>query len=209
MTPRLRRILRTSTIVIGALLAASLVIFGALLFNFYNETRDPPGPRTCECDLLKQWAATLPLTPNGDRLELSDIRVSEDHGGFSIGGSGLEGVTVDRDAILDILTSHSLNHRTDTDQPDRWNTIFFPGADSRSAPWSFDVTTGETGVGIGLWVPIDGSPWGLETNQDVHELYVEDREAAIAAQEERQHQAIETLQPLQQALQAMATTDSG
>lgn len=73
-------------------------------------------------------------------------------------------------------------------------------------PWSVDVTSIEKGIGINIGVTIDGSPWGLETIEDVHDFYVEDHQAALAAHEERQRQAIGTLQPLQQALQAMVDT---
>ena len=60
-----------------------------------------------------------------------------------------------------------------------------------------------TGLGINIGVTVDGSPWGLETVEGLWDSYQEDYEAAHAVQEQRQQHAIETLQPLKQALQTM------
>lgn len=202
MTPQPWRILKISGIILASLLGIAVLVVVAVYVNFYNETRDPMGPRSCECQLLTQWATILPLTPQGDQLSLENVTTNEHADGFQFGG-GLEGVDIDRRAILDTLTSHGLNHRTDIDLPDQWNTIFYPGASASDGPWTFDVTAEETGIGIRIDVAVDGSPWGLETNEDVHDFYVEDHQAALTAQEERQRQAIEALHPLQEALQFM------
>jgi hypothetical protein len=206
MNPRTHKILRISTIALASVLGAAVLVVGAVLVRGYNETRDPPGPRTCDCDLLQQWATTLPLTPQDDRLEANEVRVEEGANGFFIGGSGLDDVDVDRQAILDALTAHGFQYKEGVDQPDEWVALFYPGANAREGPWSLEVRAIGKGIGIKIGVTVDGSPWGLETGDDLRDSYQDDHEAALTAQEERQRQAIETLQPLEQALQSMVDT---
>jgi hypothetical protein len=101
------------------------------------------------------------------------------------------------------------DHRVDLDQPDLWTVIFFPGSNASEGPWSLDIEIFETELGIDIGVTVDGSPWGIETGDDLRDSYQDDYQAALTAQEERQQQAIETLQPLRQALQAIVNGDGG
>lgn len=199
-----RRIVTTVLLTVLGLAVAG----GIAVLIILNSIRDPLGPRECECELLKEWTADLPLTPAGNSLEAHEVSVGEFAGGFSIGGSGLDEVDVDRGAIVDALTGSGLNQRVDLDEPDNWNVIFFPGSTANESPWSFDVTSIGGGIGLQIRIPVDGSPWGLETIEDVWNSYQYDREPALAAQEERQRHAIEILEPLRVALETMVEDPS-
>lgn len=194
-----RRIVTTVLLTVLGLAVAGGIAVLIILANI----GDPLGPRECECELFKEWTANLPLTPAGNSLEAHEVSVAELVNGFRIGGSGLEGVVINRDAIFDALTDSGLNHRVDYDEPDRWIASFFPGATQFGDEWDVSVTAIESGVGIQIGVTVDGSPWGLETIEDVWDSYQYDREAALAAQEERQRQAIEILEPVRAALETI------
>jgi len=194
-----RKYLEVGGIVLAILLAGTVVFVWILV----NSLRDPYGPRSCECALLREWAASLPLTAGGEHLQLHETSTAEDHTGFSIRGSSLEGIAVDRDALLGTLTAAGVNHQMVLDQADRWVVAFYPGTRRFQGEWDFEVTVTETALGMRISVSVDGSPWNLETIEDLYDFYSDNPEAASAAQAERQRQAIETLQPLQQALEAI------
>lgn len=92
------------------------------------------------------------------------------------GVSLTERVDIDRRAILDTLTSDGFKYRTDIDLPARLTTISSKGPDINAASWSFDV-------------------W---------DFYQRDYQSARTDQEERERQALESLEPLRVALEKMA-----
>ena len=198
MAPSNRKYPKVGGILLAILLAGTI----ALVWTFVNSIRDPYGPRRCECALLQEWAASLPLTTEGDHFQVHEISTSEDHTGFAIRGSGLEGIVVDRDALLGALTAAGINHQV-LDQADRWIVTVYPGTNRLEAEWELEVTVTETTLGMLINVAVDGSAWNLETIDDLYDFYRDNPEAASNAQEERQSQAIEVLQPLQQALEAI------
>jgi hypothetical protein len=198
-----RRYLRTTGIVLGGLLGAAIIVIGVIYVNSYNETRHPTESRTCECDLLTQWASSLSITPQGDQLLHQDVTVDEGPTAFGIGIDGMSPDGFSRAVLIKALTEAGITQVEDTNTDDLWSASFLPGDRFGYNPWRMTITTAEDEIGIGIGVQVDGSPWGLETNEDLHDLYRDDPEAALAAQEERQRRAIETLQPLEHALQTM------
>lgn len=164
---------------------------------------DPLGPRECECELFKEWAAALPLTPEGVHVESDEVSVAELVNGFRLGASRPELDSFVADEFIASATSTGLNHEVEVDRDDHWQVAFFPGPDQKSSRWSMRVTMTGGGVGLQVGVTVEGSPWELETIEDVWDSYSTDRDAALAAQEERQQQAIDTLRPLQTALDTL------
>jgi hypothetical protein len=61
-----------------------------------------------------------------------------------------------------------------TTTEDLWSASFFPGDRFGYNPWRMTITTTDREIGIVIGVNVDGSPWGLETNDDVHNFYRED-----------------------------------
>ena len=90
--------------------------------------------------------------------------------------------------------------RVDRDDDEMWNAVFFPGDAQYSGPWWIDFTRTQGGVGLQVGVDLDGSPWGLETIEELWDSYHEDYQAAIDAQKERQTEAIAILDPLKEAM---------
>lgn len=203
MTPSTRRYLRTTGIVFGGLLGAAVIVIGVIFVNFYNETRHPTDSRTCECDLLTEWASNLSLTPQGDQLLHQDVTIDEGPTAFGIVINGVSPDGVSREILTKALTEAGFTEVEGTTTDDLWSASFFPADRFGYNPWRMTITTADGEIGIVIGVNVDGSPWGLETNEDLHDLYRADLEAAIAAQEQRQQQAIETLRPLEHALQTM------
>lgn len=199
MSASTRSYLKIIGLTVFGLIAAGAITVMLML----NSIRDPLGSRNCECELLKEWATMVRFIPEGSHPELDEVRVAESHMEFVIGGIGFEGVTVDRQAMIDALAAHGINHRVAVDQPDRWDVAFFPGGNALDGPWSLDVTARAAGAGITLRVVVDGSLWGLNTIEDLWDSYQEDYQSALAVQVERQEEAIRILRPLQQALESM------
>lgn len=190
-------------ITLASLLGIATLVIGAIFVNFYNETRHPPEARTCDCGLLTQWATNLPVTTEGEPLLQQDVTVNEGPTAFGIVTSGVEPDGFSRDSLIRALTKAGFNQSEGTTTDGLWSASFFPGDPFGDNPWRMTVTAADGEIGIRIGVTVDGSPWGLETNEDLHDFYRDDLEAALAAQEERQQQAIEVLQPLQQALHTM------
>ena len=207
MAPSTRRHLRTTAIVLGGLFGAAVIVIGAIFVNFYSETRHPAEARPCECDLLEQWVANLPLTPQGDQILQQDVTVNEGPSAFGIVTSGVAPGGFGRESLLEALTNAGFSQSEGRNTDELWSASFSPGEPYGDNPWRMTVTSAEGEIGISVGVTVDGSPWGLETNEDLHDFYRDHLEAALATQEQRQQQAIEILAPLQQALEAM--TDNG
>lgn len=187
-------------ITVASVVGVALVAAVAFYVNAYSETRDPVGPRVCECEILKEWMASLPLTPEADHLSAEEIYAEEDTLGFWATGGGLDGVNIDREDLIDALTSTGFNHHL-LDTPEGWILNVYPGADRFQGSWDVEVVTTESGIGIGVRVDVDGTPWGLMYAEDLYDLYRTDRANALMVQQERQQQAIEILQPFEEALE--------
>jgi hypothetical protein len=195
-----RKANRTILLILGGFVV--LLVVAVLLFvNF--AFREPLGPRDCECELLDQWAADLPITPAGDTLGIGNVNTSEGVDVFSIGGSTDEPSAFDEEAIIQTLTGAGFAMRVDRDDDEMWNASFFPGEGQYSGPWYIDFTRTQGGIGFQVGVEVDGSPWGLETIEDLWDSYYEDRVTALDAQDERQREAIAILDPLKEAMMTM------
>lgn len=168
---------------------------------------DSLGPRDCECELFKEWVGSLPITPSGDRIEADTALATERVNGFSVLGGMDEPTGFDRNTLATALTNAGFNSRVDRDRPDSWNAIFYPGASQAQSRWTIDITQTEGQVVIRVGVTVDGTPWGLETIDDLWDSYRTDREAAKQALIERQERAIDTLRVLEAALQGMVTNE--
>ena len=187
-------------IAFASVVGVALVAAVAFYVNAYSETRHPVGPRVCECEILKEWIASLPLTPEADHLSTEEIYAEEDTLGFWATGGGLDGVNIERDALVDTLTSTGFNHDL-FDTSEGWILRVYPGANSRQGSWAVELSATENGIAVGVRVSVDGSPWGLVYSEDLYDLYRNDRANALMVQQERQQQAIEVLQPFEEALE--------
>ncbi len=164
---------------------------------------EPRGSRDCECELMDQWAGELPITRQGDVLGADNVNTAEDWDGFGVGGSRNEPAGFDRRIVEETLTRAGFNMRVDRDDVDFWNVAFFPGQSQGVSPWSIEFTETEGRVGFQVGVRVDGSPWGLETIDDLWDSYQDDYESALNAQEERLREAIAKLKDLEAALKSM------
>lgn len=192
--------------VIVPLIGLLIVVAGFYAITYIG-AEEPPEATACECDLLQSWVIGLPLTPGGDHLAVHEVTVIEGVNGFLAGGSGMQGVLIDRGALVDTLTANGFNHKTIVNRPGMWNVAFYPGAAQFDGPWSFEIISTEDAVGVRVRVTVDGSPWGLETIEDLHDLYRTEPETARTVLEERQRKAITILRSLQQALQSIVEDD--
>jgi hypothetical protein len=174
-----------------------LILAGCGLFA------DPLSERDCECELVDQWAAQLPITPDGDTLGIDNVDTGEGADGFAVGGSRDEPAGFDRQLIEETMAAAGFNMRVDVDEENSWNAIFFPGASRAQSQWTIDFTQTEGQVGFRVSVAVDGTPWGLETIEDLWDSYQEDYDSALQAQVERQQEAIAELQDLEAVMQTM------
>ncbi len=201
-----RRILKSLLLVLAGVALLGIIVFLANLPNSDDEAPDPLGPRICECELLEEWTANLPLTPEDDRVWVHEVIVTERPVGFVIVASRYMPDAFSADSVLDAFSNAGFNHVDLIDRDDRWSASFFPGRTRRDSAWRIDFMALEWDVEVQIGVTVDGSPWGIETIDDLWDFYYKDRDAAQSAQEERQRLAIEMLRPLEDALQSMAGT---
>lgn len=197
---------RTATTV---LLAAGVVVLavGAFYANAYFSTRDPVVVRVCACPLLTEWTASLPLSPEGHHLDPHQVEVNEGLNGYSFRGHSPE-IVIDRQALIDASASAGINHEITADRPGFWQVWFFPGPTRGTSPWYVIVGVSDVGVGVNVSVgPVD-APQGVETMEELRDFYQQGGEAVVAAQEERQRQAIEILGPVRAALEMMVEDPS-
>lgn len=179
----------------------------ALLLGACSLLADPPGPRDCECELIGDWAANLPMTPDGELLDIDQVSTTETADGFSVGGSREDLPEFDRVMVEEALTAAGFNMRTDVEDADSWHATFFPEESAAQSAWAIDFTQEASGVGIRIAIEVDGTPWGLETIENLWDSYQEDYEAALQAQVERQEEAIAKLQDLEAAMQGMVVDE--
>lgn len=157
---------------------------------------------------MDDWAAQLPITSDGDSIGLDNVNTTESADGFGVAGSRDLPSGFDRDLIVETLTDAGFNMRVNRDDEEFWNATFFADAPQGRSTWTIDFTETEGRVGFQIGVIVDGSPWGLETVEDLWNSYQDDREAALRAQDERQQEAITKLQDLETALASMVTGQS-
>ncbi len=98
--------------------------------------------------VLDEWAAQLPITPDGDTLGIDNVNTGEGANGFGVSGSRAAPTTFDRQLIEETMTAAGFNMRVDLDEDDHWNAIFFPGESQIQSPWTIDFTQTEGGVGF-------------------------------------------------------------
>lgn len=168
---------------------------------------DPLGPRDCECEMLDEWAAELPINHKGDTLGIDNVNTGERVHGFFVSGSRKEPTGFNREAIVEPLTNAGFSMRVDRDDEETWNAAFYPGSSQATSPWSIDFTQTQGDVGFQVQVTVDGTPWGLVTIEDLWDSYHSDRDAAIQAQQERQQQALDSLHLLEAAMNSIASDD--
>lgn len=157
----------------------------------------PQGPRACECEQLKEWFASLVISPDGDRFRESNIRAAESPDGFVIIGSQ-SATGSDPYRFWDAFGEAGFNG---TQLPTyNWSATFFEGDIRRDSPWIVDVILLQNRIELTIRVRVDGSDWGIGSSDQLWELYVSDRQAALEVQTERQARAVDTLEPVERAL---------
>lgn len=198
VTVNLRRVGIALATLAGLVVVALIAWFIIVFIN----TREPEEGRVCDCALLADWTANLPLSPQGDNFNEAAITVEEGTNGFF--------VTARRAALGDdiveslrrVLSSSGIGVEV-TDSSGVAAISVYPGSNRFEGPWSFSLTVAEDEIQLGIGVTVDGSLWGLERAEDLHRLYLDDPALALTAQEERQRQAIEILKPLKVAFEGM------
>jgi hypothetical protein len=183
-------------------------IIGVLLLGLPTSCiNDPYGSRDCECDLLKEWVRDLPILPGGTAIE-EGITAGETEDQFELIARG-PAVDIDdqyEEAIVDAFSNQGLQHEIRSDTADEWSVVFYPQSSSDGigpdTPWRLYMTY-TTGLSLNLTVNSDGASYGIADIDELWQGYDDDRQAALAIQEQRQQEAIALLELIQTAVRSL------
>ena len=168
---------------------------------------DPYGSRDCECDLLKEWVMDLPILPGAVTFEEGFTAAeTDDHFDVHVVLGPLVIEDEHKKAVIDAFNEQGLQHEIRTDTQEEWYVLFYPGSSSDrigpDTPWVLSLAH-TTGISLRLRVNVDGAKYGIDDIDELWENYDDDRQAALAIQEQRQQEAVNLLEPIQTAVRSL------
>jgi hypothetical protein len=169
---------------------------------------DPLGPRVCDCELLTEWFAELPLLPDGESID-EGIGASETEERLDIGaGTRISDVDEEyKQKIIEAFTDQGVSYEVRSDTAEDWTVAFAPetttGRVGVETPWRLIVST-RSGLSIVIAIGSDASEYGIDDIDALWQGYEDDRESASAIQHQRQEAALDLLEPVQRAAEAFA-----
>ena len=196
-----RRTLRYGISIILVVLVAWLLISRLDLVDSDLVELAPEGPRVCECEQLKEWVGSLVISPDGDTFRESGVRAAETPAGYIVIGSQYPGADNSHHYLRRVFRETGLSAIQLLDEPGHWAATFFDGDTRAGSSWIVDVTLLDYRIEMTIRVRVDGSEWGVGNTEQLWDLYVSDRQAALRAQEERQARALDNLEPVERAFE--------
>lgn len=192
----------------GQLRSTSMLALGLLILLGACVAVDPLGPRECECELLTDWVADLPILPGGESI-VNGIGASETEDRFDIGArTQIHDVDEDyKQEIIEAFADQGVSYEVRSDTAEDWTVAFAPDTTTSGAgaetPWRLILST-RFGLTLEMAVASDASDYGIEDINALWQGYEDDRSEALEIQRQRQEVALELLKPVQRAAEAFA-----